>query len=184
MKQTYSVNIGGRPYNVDSDAYELLDRYLGEISSRLSSSDVDTMGDIESRIADILDERVTSSMQVVTVEMVRRAMAVIGRPETFGDPKRNFSHRSGSNHRDGDDSTGRDCGWDSRDYSAEPKRLFRSLRHRVLGGVCGGLAEYFDLDPSLVRVIAVILFIIPPFPALLAYIIMWIVVPQAPVYVK
>ncbi len=161
MKQTYSVNIGGRAYNIDADAYALLDKYLKDISSRLSDSDVESMEDIEGRIADIFDERVTSSMQVVNIEMVRRAMAVIGRPEMFGGQKRGFSyHGSGF------------C----------EKRLYRSAENRVLGGVCGGLGEYFDLDPNLVRAISVILFFFTP--ALLAYIIMWIVIPKAPDYVK
>ncbi len=84
MKQTYSVNIGGRAYNIDADAYGLLDRYLNDISSRLNDSVVESMDDIESRIADIFDERISSSMLVVNIEMVRRAMAIIGRPEMFG----------------------------------------------------------------------------------------------------
>ncbi len=94
MKQTYNVNIGGRAYNIDADAYGLLDRYLDDISSRLNDSDVESMEDIEARIAEIFDEKMSSSMQVVNIEMVRRAMAVIGRPEMFGGQKRGFSHQA------------------------------------------------------------------------------------------
>jgi phage shock protein PspC (stress-responsive transcriptional regulator) len=166
MKQTYNVNIGGRAYNIDADAYSLLDRYLKDISSRLNDSDVESMDDIEARIADIFDERISSSMQVVNIEMVRRAMAIIGRPEMFGGQKRGFSHQQASV------------------YPPEPRRLYRSWSNRVIGGVCAGLGEYFNVDPTVLRIIAVILLLIPPFPALLAYIIMWIVVPQAPHYVK
>jgi phage shock protein PspC (stress-responsive transcriptional regulator) len=165
MKQTYNVNIGGRAYNIDADAYGLLDRYLDDISSRLNDSDVESMDDIETRIADIFDERLSSLMQVVSVDMVRRAMAIIGRPEMFGGQKRGFSHQDSA-------------------YPHEPKRLYRSTDDKVIGGVCAGLADYFNLDASLVRVIAVILLLVPPFPALLAYIIMWIVLPKSPYYVK
>jgi phage shock protein PspC (stress-responsive transcriptional regulator) len=162
MKQTYNVNIGGRAYNIDNDAYALLDKYLGDIASRLSESDAEGMDDIEGRIADIFDERISSSMQVVTVEMVRRAMAVIGRPEMFGGQKRGFSYQDSN--------------------SGDSKRLYRSVDNKVIGGVCGGLGEYFDVDPNLIRAISVILFFFTP--AMLAYIIMWIVIPQAPNYVK
>ncbi len=56
-------------------------------------------------------------------------------------------------------------------------RLYRSRKTRVLGGVAGGLAEYFNLDPILVRIIFVIIALINGFGILL-YIILWIVVPE------
>lgn len=58
----------------------------------------------------------------------------------------------------------------------EPRRLTRSIRDRKLGGVCAGLAEYLDLDVSLVRVLAVVL-IIPYGVALWAYLAAWLIVP-------
>lgn len=57
------------------------------------------------------------------------------------------------------------------------KRLYRS-NDRVLGGVCAGLAEYFDFDPTLVRVAYVLLTLCTAFSGVLAYIIMWIVMPD------
>ena len=57
------------------------------------------------------------------------------------------------------------------------KRLYRS-NDRVLGGVCAGLAEYFDFDPTLVRVAYVLLTLCTAFSGLLAYIILWIVMPD------
>lgn len=58
-------------------------------------------------------------------------------------------------------------------------RLYRSRRVRVLGGVAGGLAKYFNLDPILIRVLFVIITILHGFGVLL-YIILWIVVPEEP----
>lgn len=60
----------------------------------------------------------------------------------------------------------------------EPRRLYRSTTNRVLAGVCGGLGDYFAIDPTLIRVIFVVLF----FGAgvgLLAYLIMWLIIPEA-----
>ncbi len=59
------------------------------------------------------------------------------------------------------------------------ERLYRSRRVRVLGGVAGGLAKYFNLDPILVRVLFVIITILHGFGVLL-YVILWIVVPEEP----
>jgi phage shock protein C len=60
-------------------------------------------------------------------------------------------------------------------------RLYRSRRHRMIAGVCGGLAERYDWDPSVVRLIFVLASFLPiPTHMVLLYIIMWIVVPQAP----
>lgn len=59
----------------------------------------------------------------------------------------------------------------------EPKKLYRS-KQRMLGGVCAGLAEYFNIDPTLVRVIAVLLFFFPGIPALLCYLVAWLLIPE------
>jgi phage shock protein C len=66
--------------------------------------------------------------------------------------------------------------------SAEPpkRRLVRSTRHKMIAGVCGGLAEYFDLDPTVVRVAYVAVSILSvAFPGILAYIILMFVMPRA-----
>ncbi len=64
--------------------------------------------------------------------------------------------------------------------AAARKTLMRSRRDRKIAGVCAGLAEYFDMDVTLMRVLWVAVLFIPPAPALLAYIILWIVVPEEP----
>jgi phage shock protein C len=63
------------------------------------------------------------------------------------------------------------------------KRLYRSKKDRMLGGVCSGLAEYFAVDPTLVRVILVILALMGG-PGILIYFIMWIVMPERPADVQ
>ena len=59
--------------------------------------------------------------------------------------------------------------------------LYRSRRHRMIAGVCGGLAEWLGWDVTLVRVLYVIVSVLSvAFPGILAYIILWIFMPQAP----
>ncbi|MCX6826951.1 MAG: PspC domain-containing protein [candidate division Zixibacteria bacterium] len=59
------------------------------------------------------------------------------------------------------------------------KRLYRSRINSKIGGVCGGLAEYFGVDPTLVRLIAVALFLVHGV-GLITYIIAWIIMPKQP----
>ena len=59
------------------------------------------------------------------------------------------------------------------------KRLYRQLKDKVLGGVCTGLAEYFEMDPVLIRVLFVIALFLGSI-GLWLYLILWIVVPKAP----
>ncbi|MGO3702107.1 MAG: PspC domain-containing protein [Candidatus Saccharimonadales bacterium] len=60
------------------------------------------------------------------------------------------------------------------------KRLYRSQDDRMIAGVCGGLAEYLNVDPVLIRVVAVILLLPGGLPGFVPYVIMWIVVPNNP----
>lgn len=62
------------------------------------------------------------------------------------------------------------------------KRLYRSGKDRLLGGVCGGLAEYFSLDPVLVRLVFIFGFLVTLGTMILAYLIFWIIVPRNPAH--
>jgi len=57
------------------------------------------------------------------------------------------------------------------------KKLYRSKRNRKIAGICGGIAEYFDIDPTIVRLIALIL-VLSAGGGLIAYLIAWIIVPE------
>jgi phage shock protein C len=60
------------------------------------------------------------------------------------------------------------------------KRLYRSRDDRYIAGVCGGIAEYFDIDSTLVRLIAVLLLVLSAGTAFVVYLVMMIVVPENP----
>ena len=61
--------------------------------------------------------------------------------------------------------------------NSSTRRLVRPVIGRKIGGVCLGIANYLQVDPTLVRVIVVLLALIPPFPAVLVYLIAWFVMP-------
>lgn len=153
MKKTLNVNIGSVAFVVDEDAYYMLKRYLEDVESRFEPGEQqETMSDVEMRIADIFLENLASPRQVVTVDLVRKAIGIIGAAEEFGE-------RKGAPRP-----------------QADIKKLRRSTRDRVLGGVCGGIAEYFGIDVALVRILMFILIFFGP--GFLLYPILWLVIPS------
>jgi phage shock protein C len=60
------------------------------------------------------------------------------------------------------------------------KKLYRSKSDRKIAGVCGGLAEYFGVDATIIRIIAVVLLLPGWLPGFVPYVILWIVIPEEP----
>lgn len=63
------------------------------------------------------------------------------------------------------------------------KRIKRSRKEKILAGVCGGIGEYFNIDPVLVRLLFVALLLLGGW-TLLAYIIAWVIIPKESIEVK
>jgi len=59
------------------------------------------------------------------------------------------------------------------------KKLYRSKKNKMIAGVCGGIAEYFDIDPTLVRLLGLVL-VLSGGAGVIAYIIAWIIIPEKP----
>ena len=99
MKETVNVNIGSQAFTLDEDAYRVLRNYLEDIRSRLPEYDTETMGDIESRIAEIFREIVSSPMRVITLDTVRQTMNRMGSPADSGERRgrRNSPNRNPAN---------------------------------------------------------------------------------------
>ncbi|MAP94465.1 MAG: envelope stress response membrane protein PspC [Ponticaulis sp.] len=84
---------------------------------------------------------------------------------------RNSFHRRPENEEEPYDYVG----------SPNPKRLYRSRKERVIGGVCGGIAERFGWEPTLVRLATVVAFLVTSGgPILIGYVILWMITPQRP----
>lgn len=167
MKKTITVNVGSVPFVLNVDAYDALDRYLKDVRSRIADSNADEiMADIEGRIAEIFSDKVRTQGQVVDLDMITYVISVMGKPETFAD------------EGEGEQRTVRPV------QVYAPKKLYRSRKSTVIGGVCAGLAEYLNIDISLVRIIALLLVLVGGV-SFWIYIIMWIVIPLEPLdYVR
>ena len=156
MNETINANIGQQAFTLDRNAYDRLTIYLNDVRRQISADTDEVMLDIEIRIAELLREWLPSSMMVVTLSMVERAISRIGTPEDFGSAK---GH--GNRHNSKQTSN----------------RLRRSRTNRSIAGICGGLAEYLGIDATLLRIVMLMLILFGGM-SLWVYIIMWLLIPE------
>jgi phage shock protein PspC (stress-responsive transcriptional regulator) len=164
MKKTFTINISGTVFHIEEDAYEVLQKYLINLKNHFGPGEEgkEILADIEARIAEIFIEKSTNVQKVVTIEMVNGAIEIMGTPEDF----------EAEESEEGAPET-------ETEEAKRPRRLYRDPDHRVIGGVCGGLGAYFNMDPVILRIIFIALLFITGGAAFLAYIILWIAVPKA-----
>ena len=192
MKKTVTVNIGGIVFHIDEDAFELLHRYLETIKAHFHTSEGkdEITSDIEARIAELFTEKLKSGKQVISIEDVQEAIAIMGKPEDFGGDESNGSNASdktkGENKQYADGQYGYSYGYnyggkgENFQYSGSftKRRVYRNPDDKVLGGVCSGISSHLDIDPLWMRLIFAVLFF--GFgTGLLIYIILWIIIPEA-----
>ncbi|MGE0077753.1 MAG: PspC domain-containing protein [Bacteroidales bacterium] len=158
MKKTIKVNIGGFSYNLDEDAYNALNNYLDELKTRLGNGTEarETLSDIEERISELFASKL-EKQEVVTLAMVEEVINQLGKPEEIGE-NTEYNQKPSSNKIQ--------------------KRLYRSPEDSIIAGVCSGLAEYFAIDPIVIRLLFVLIFFLKGF-GLLLYLILWIATPKA-----
>ncbi len=162
MKKTVNVSIGKLPFVLDEDAYEALQRYLHQLHTCLAQTPGrdEIVADIEARFAELFTASLGSAYQVVGIDIVNKAIAMMGFPEDIGQ-----SAQAEDSSAVGTPAVIR-------------KRLYRNPEERMVGGVCAGIAAYFHIDPIWLR----LLFVGSLFFAgtgLLIYLILWIIIPEA-----
>ncbi|MEN8228668.1 MAG: PspC domain-containing protein [Bacteroidota bacterium] len=163
MKKAIKINLSGIIFHIDDDAYEKLKTYLDTISRHFSNKQEskEIIDDIESRIAELFQERITDENQVITLTIVNEVIDIMGNPEDIADSGEEAEEKSSFHET----------------YTGS-KRLYRDPENSVIGGVCGGLAAYFAVDPVIFRLLFVIFFFAGG-ASILVYIILWIVLPKA-----
>jgi phage shock protein PspC (stress-responsive transcriptional regulator) len=165
MNKTISINLGGFSFHIDEDAYQKLSRYFDAVKRSLSPDGRDEIvNDIESRIAELFQERLQNEKQVVGLKEIDEVISIMGQPEDY--------------KIDEDNSSNYNADYSSNRSYANTKKLYRDRDNSILGGVLSGLGHYLGVDPLWLRIIMVILFF--GFgTGLLIYVILWILVPEA-----
>lgn len=206
MKKTFNINLAGYPFVIDDDAFNLLKDYLDTIRYAFDTKDdtEDIAADIESRIAEILLESSSGNPRIINLQEISNVIERIGKPSDFIeiDDSMNIKEEKGSrssDHNPLNDGNVKDevkseeivieenvsptpPPYNPEDFSRNPfvrKRLFRDPQNSLLGGVCSGLAAYLNMDPTIIRLLTVVLFFLSATTVAIVYIVLWIVVPPA-----
>jgi phage shock protein PspC (stress-responsive transcriptional regulator) len=163
MNKTVNINLGGMFFHIDEDAYQKLTRYFDAIKRSLSNSSGqdEIIKDIEMRISELLNEKQKSDKHVVGLKDVDEMIAVMGQPEDYIIEEDNQPHQSFSGNT-----------------NRKSKKLYRDKDKGMIGGVAAGLGHYFGIDVVWIRLILILL-VWGAGTGIFAYIILWIVVPEA-----
>jgi phage shock protein PspC (stress-responsive transcriptional regulator) len=171
MNKTITINLSGVVFHIDEQAYDKLKTYLNTIRSYFKNTEGgdDIVADIESRVAELFQERIGATKQALLDNDVDAVIQIMGTPESFVDEE--TINASKANNRENNNEQ-------TFAYPRGKRRVFRNPDDKVLGGVCSGIANYFDVDPLWIRLALAITFF--GFGSgLLIYILLWIIIPEA-----
>jgi phage shock protein PspC (stress-responsive transcriptional regulator) len=164
MNKTIIININGIVFHIEEDAYEILKNYMTEVKRHFSNSadSLEITTDIENRIAEMFSEILEKeSKQVIVEQDVKWVIEQMGTVADFESAEEDNKTASGPFT-----------------YATESRRLFRDPDDHLVGGVCAGIANYFDIDAVWIRLAFAISFAFAG-SGLILYIILWLVVPKA-----
>ena len=162
MNKTVNINLGGMFFHIDEDAYQKLTRYFDAIKRSLSntSGQDEIIKDIEMRVSELLTEKQKTEKHVVGLKDVDEVITVMGQPEDYKI----------------DDETSETK---STNFStSNTRKLYRDTENGMVGGVLAGLGHYFGIDKVWLRIFSLVMVFVFG-TGVLAYIILWIVMPEA-----
>ncbi|GAA4300162.1 PspC domain-containing protein [Compostibacter hankyongensis] len=165
MKKIININLSSRLIPIEDTAYELLKNYLESLKRHFSREEggEEIISDIESRIAEIFQEKLKKGAHCITDEDVSAMVATMGRPEQLEEETATEPQEKQHGPDEQAFVTGR--------------RLMRNENDKVLGGVCSGIAAFYRIDPVIVRVITILLSLAWG-TGVLVYILLWILLPS------
>ncbi|MBQ7856276.1 MAG: PspC domain-containing protein [Alistipes sp.] len=141
MNETKRCSISGIGFTFDKVAYTRLKEYLASIESAYakSSDKEEILADIEAHIAEMILSAQSSGAEIVTLPLVENIISQLGTAE---------------------DISGEESRPEQSNEPRIPRRLYRNMEESRIGGVCSGLARYFDIDPVVVRLLATLPFVL------------------------
>lgn len=159
MNKVTTINLSGNAYQLEEQAYDALKKYLAQAAERLANDpDKDEiLADFEQAIAEKCDHYLNSRKTVVTLREVKKIIEDMGPVEPAAEEAK------------GPDTQA----------SEPPKRLHLLKEGAMLGGVCTGLAAYFNIDVTVIRLLFVLLAFVTGGSFILVYLVLMLIVPEA-----
>ncbi len=170
MKKTFTINLAGYVFYIDEDAYELLDKYLGNLRHHFmrEAGGNEIVNDIELRISELFSEYIQTGKQVVSIEQVEEVISRVGNPEQMDEePETKQEDQAGSSAETPSDS------------ERVKRRFFRDPNDKILGGVLSGLACYMDWNPTALRVLFIVFSFFMFWATFIGYLAVWLLTPEA-----
>jgi len=194
MKKNFTINLCGRLFQIDEDAYELLQHYTNSLRSHFGRQPEgeEIVNDIEERIAELFDELKAKGIQAITIDHVKDIITRIGKPEQLADEDKPENEQSeqqtdssafddlrsaGRKAYDSLHSSSRKAYDDLRNRTAS-KRLFRNPKDKIVFGVLSGMAAYTNTDPLLWR-LGTVIFTFFYGIGFIIYVVMALILPEA-----
>lgn len=168
MKKTITVNLGGTVFSIDDDAYRLLDNYLNNLKLhfRKEAGADEIVDDIERRISELFAGRQAAGLKVITIADVEEVIKQMGNPEDMdGEAAADMNASAGSSQ--------------SYTQGTTRRRLYRNPDDKILGGVVGGVAAYFNWDVTLLRLLLLVILVCGYGTLVPVYIVCWLLIPEA-----
>jgi phage shock protein PspC (stress-responsive transcriptional regulator) len=183
MKKNITINLCGRLFQIDEDAYEMLQHYTESLRASFGKEEggEEIADDIEERIAELFDELKQNGVEAITIDHVKDIITRIGEPEQLtNDDSGEWKEESGKNsgHRYDSFRSAAEGVYDNVRARTSGKRLYRNPNDRMIAGVMSGLAAYTNTDVTWWRLGIVLSVLIYGF-GILAYIVLAIVLPSA-----
>lgn len=174
MKKIININLSGRVIPIEDTAYEKLQAYIESLRRYFAHEDGrdEIINDIESRIAELMNDKVRKGAAAITDEDINEIAASMGRPEDFDAQEAEEEKQSSAASST---ATAHTYTNDRR----EKKRLYRDSSDKFIGGVCSGIANYLNVDPAIVRILFAIITFGGFGLGFLIYIILWAILPSA-----
>jgi len=158
MEKAINITINGQVFYIEENGYEKLSEYLDSVKEHFSSMDEEIVKDIESRIAEKFASKISSKKEVITAKDVQSVIKSMGSVSDMDD----FEEVEQPKKKE----------------KKNKKRLMRDSDNAVIAGVSSGIAAYFDIDPILIRLVFAFSLLLGG-TGIVAYIIMWLVMPEA-----
>ena len=189
MDQIKKCSLAGISFTLEADAYAALEGYIQSLQEAYKSTPdgEEIVADIEARIAELILSAVPADA-IVTKPLILNIIKQLGSAEEIDSEQPD--HEPEPRQAETTDQSGN---------PRIPRRMYRDVQHHKLGGVCAGIANYFDIDPTLVRLAAIAPILIWLFGVMnlfwlhyiegfmgqlaglvvLGYIVMWFTIPPA-----
>lgn len=173
MNKIININLAGRLIPIDEVAYDQLRDYLNRLKlffSREEGGD-EILRDMEDRIGELFQDKLKKNAPCITTEDIREMIGIMGSPEQIENEAGEENPAKEQQHKPNPEPQPATAAKGSR-------HLSRSKKEKVIGGVCGGLSNYFNIDPTIIR-IALALITLAWGAGIIVYLLLWAILPQA-----